>query len=504
MFVISRKSLKNIGFSTLVAAVFLLVATKSSPIYPLNDWVDANAIFTVGKSMMDGKVVYKDIFEQKGPGLYLIHGIGSLISHNTFTGMFFLEILAFSCFLFYSRKIMVLYVSSNAAIIGTILTAFLMVYITNFVHGNSSEQYCIPLLGMSLYYLLRYLKDSNKKIMPLHLLLWNGFLAGCVVWIKYSMIGYWFGWMIVVLYSLLIIKNYGYLIKASFVFLLGMLLSGLPWLAYFLYVDGFTNFIDVYFITNIKYYSDSGGLLMNLITISGKIILVYFKENILFALFFLTGFISLLFSKTIESKWLVKLGIFVPFLFLFLSVYGGGIRLDYYFQIVTPFVLFGVIFSIKWFDGSIIKLNLKKMQLLIGSMLTVLFAVLYFTHHNSYLLKLEKKDLFQFKFAEYINRTPNATLLNYGFLDMGVYNTANIEPNVYYFMKHNFDYDVYPFDVDAQNSYLKDKKTDFVVVRAHSKIEYKNNYLDRNYQKVMSQEQYYEDKIHNYILYKKK
>ena len=33
----------------LFAAVFLLLCTKSSPLYPLNEWVDANIYFTIGK-----------------------------------------------------------------------------------------------------------------------------------------------------------------------------------------------------------------------------------------------------------------------------------------------------------------------------------------------------------------------------------------------------------------------------------------------------------------------
>ena len=66
-------------YCLLISSAFLLICTKSSPLYPLNDWQDANAFFTMGKGMMNGKVLYRDLFEQKGPLLYFMHGTG--LSH---------------------------------------------------------------------------------------------------------------------------------------------------------------------------------------------------------------------------------------------------------------------------------------------------------------------------------------------------------------------------------------------------------------------------------------
>ena len=60
-------------FSLLTAAALLLICTKSSVLYPFNDWVDANCYFSVGKSMMNGKVLYRDIYDHKGPLLYTLH-----------------------------------------------------------------------------------------------------------------------------------------------------------------------------------------------------------------------------------------------------------------------------------------------------------------------------------------------------------------------------------------------------------------------------------------------
>ena len=103
-----QKQWKIILFCFALSALFLLICTKSSFLYPINDWNDSNCFFTVGKGMMQGKVPYRDLFEQKGPLLYFIHGLASLISFDSFLGVFFFEILSFGIFLWFSYRIIFL------------------------------------------------------------------------------------------------------------------------------------------------------------------------------------------------------------------------------------------------------------------------------------------------------------------------------------------------------------------------------------------------------------
>ena len=77
-----------------VALVSVSVCSLSSPLYPFNDWVDANCFFTVGKSMLYGIVPYRDLYEQKGPLLYALYALCYPISHRTFLGGWLLEAAA--------------------------------------------------------------------------------------------------------------------------------------------------------------------------------------------------------------------------------------------------------------------------------------------------------------------------------------------------------------------------------------------------------------------------
>ena len=70
------------------ACLLMFFCTKSSPLYIINDWYDANAYFTMGKGMMNGAVPYRDLFDHKGPLLYLLYGIGYLIDSTGFFGIF--------------------------------------------------------------------------------------------------------------------------------------------------------------------------------------------------------------------------------------------------------------------------------------------------------------------------------------------------------------------------------------------------------------------------------
>ena len=75
-----------LGWLLLTAWAMITLCSRSSPLYPLNDWDDVNCFFTVGKAMFSGRVLYRDIYEQKGFLLYVVYGLAWLISRRSFFG----------------------------------------------------------------------------------------------------------------------------------------------------------------------------------------------------------------------------------------------------------------------------------------------------------------------------------------------------------------------------------------------------------------------------------
>ena len=73
----------------IVAAVtVLLLATRSSFLYPCNNWDDANSYFSVGKAIFNGKLPYREVFDQKGILLYFLYGFPYHICRSFRDGMY--------------------------------------------------------------------------------------------------------------------------------------------------------------------------------------------------------------------------------------------------------------------------------------------------------------------------------------------------------------------------------------------------------------------------------
>lgn len=107
------------------------------------------------------------------------------------------------------------------------------------------------------------------------------------------------------------------------------------------------------------------------------------------------------------------------------------------------------------------------------------------TSSNFEFRNVKKEELVQYQFAEIINKNPQATLLNYGFLDGGFYTVTGITPNVKYFHKPNIAYENYPIIMDEQNRYIKELVVDFVVIKIEKEEDsLKIPYLYENYKKV--------------------
>ena len=248
-----KKINKYLIFCLVLAFITLLITSKNSFLYVFNDWVDANAFFTVGKSMFNKIIPYKDLFEQKGPLLYLIYGLGYLISNKTFHGVFIVEVISFTVFLYYLHKIFSMYFDKKYSLILIPVIAMMVTTTGFFVHGGSCEEFCFPFIAVSLYY---YFKHFKKEELTKKEILINGIMAGCVFMMKYIMLGFWIGFCAFICINHLIKKEYKKIMEFCLIFLLGMSIPFIIWLIYFLINGGVKEFIDVYFRLNMTSYTN--------------------------------------------------------------------------------------------------------------------------------------------------------------------------------------------------------------------------------------------------------
>ena len=452
------------SYCIIISLLFLLICTRSSPLYPFNDWMDSNAYFTVGKGMMNGLIPYRDLFEQKGPLLYLIHGLAYLISNTTFLGIFIFEVVSFSVFLYYCHKIIMLFLDIKYSIVSLPLIAAIVLNMRAFSYGDSAEEWCIPLITISLFYLLDYFKNVYPKPIDNQWVLITGFLAGCVLWIKFTVLGFWIGWVFAISIKSLFNKEYLRLVKSWAFFFSGIFLATLPWIFYFGINSAISDWLETYLYVNTVYYSASLSFMGRFICIVMETAMG-FGLNPIFSFLFIIGILYFIREGDFIEHRIGKIGLLLCVVFALLGTYGGGKGYIYYFLIFAPFLVLGLmvighVFGNKF--GSFMALKNTVVAALLIMVIAWPLTLRY--NHNAHLLGTPQQDLVQYRFAAAMNEGEGRTLLNYGSLDMGLYTVTNITPNVTFFYKPAIDYSRFPLILDEQNSYIKEKAIDYVVM----------------------------------------
>lgn len=494
---------KVVIYSFFLSFLFLWIGTKSSPLYPMNDWVDANAFFTMGKGLMNGLVPFKDLFEQKGPILYFIYGIGYLISNKTFLGIYLIEGISFGISLWYFYKILELYKKERGFYISAPFLLAIILTMPAFTHGGGCEEILLPCFFASFYHFLYLINDKTYLNSDLKIYYYEGLLVGIVLWTKFILLGFWIGWVIFIGIVLLISKQYKKILSIIVFYLLGIITITIPILFYFFIVGGLADLINIYFYLNIFLYPASG----NLVPIADriKILIDIFCENMntnsIYMFTLIIGGISLLRDKVVVKKWF-KIGIFVLFFSTFFFNYIGLISHLYYFFVMSPFVILFGIFVAKLCDHISIP-----SEYLVIIVIPVLWIFVYLFSPNTYFIGTKKEELAQYQFADIMNKEENPTLLYYGDIDGGFYTIADILPTEKYFEKVNIEYEFFPDNIDAQNLAIKEKRAEFVIVR----IKEERNpyftgipYLNQNYEIIKVVPQVFERCNFKYILFKKR
>lgn len=480
------------------AIIFLTICSKNSFIYPFNNWDDPNSFFTMGKGMANGSIIYKDLFEQKGPLLYLLHAIAYIISNDTFIGIYIFEIIAFTVFLYFNSKIISLYCRKTHILWGIPLISYIILSSYVFIAGDSAEEFCLPLLAISLYYFLNYFKNTYPNKMPTKEVIINGIIAGCVLWIKYNLLGFWLGFAAFLCIGLLINKKVKEAFLTGTYFFLGMLIVSIPWLIYFAITNSLSDMLNVYFFINMSSYTTQTPIITRTIT-ALKDSTMYIKNLPIFSGITLLGYIYIMFNKKIIPNIYGKIALTLTILISTIAVYFGANHI-YYFLILMAFIILGVIGIAKIIEKIFSKKVLNLFVFATPIYMLVFILLCCTTSQNFEFRKVNKDDLVQFQFAKIIEQKTNATLLNYGFLDGGFYTVTNIVPNIKYFHKPNISYEKYPEIMDEQNRYIKERLIDFVVIMTQNEENSHDiPYLYENYEKVTTQ--YVEEVSHYYMLF---
>ncbi len=455
------------------SALIMGVCSMTSFIFPLHDRVDQNVFFTVGREILNGKVIYRDMFEHKGPLTYFIHALAALISRSSFIGVYMIEVVFYTVFLHYVYRTLLLFTGKTQSFCAALVTGAVIASAPCFQRGDNVEELCLSFIMIPLYHMLRsYRLPSNDTPVPqgVRISFLNGIMFGAVLWIKFNLVGFWIGWMLAVYIPLLKNRRYGLFFRHAAAFASAFLITSVPWVVYFIYKNSFYDFVYTYFYCNIFLYKDSSALWVRIVSV-----LMGMGRNLI-------GNVTLLAVSFYGLIRLCKKHIYAPlitYIFLYAGVFFGGRWYEYYYLIFACYFVPGVAYFVHDISKTSFYTKIDRRALVsLCALFCFIFSVVCSNCARFYFR--DESEYPQVKFASYIKNSgiESPTLLNYGFIDQGFYLASGISPVNKYFCRVNIPYSALPEMYDEQKRLIDNGSVDFVVVRMNgSGHDIENEYM---------------------------
>jgi len=205
------------------------------------------AVFqTVGYMMKRGYLPYVDTFDHKGPLLYLIHYLGSLI--NTHSGVAVFQLLFYYISFFFGYKIARFKLSRAESVFALLVGC--MILLNNHKEVADVEEFSLCFICVSLYIFLDYIingKTTYKRIFI------SGLCCGAIFLIKMNQSSVWLVFCIFIFFELLKNKDYKKLRQFSSMFIAGFVSIVLVFAVWLFCKGCLSAAIYDYIIFNFKY-----------------------------------------------------------------------------------------------------------------------------------------------------------------------------------------------------------------------------------------------------------
>lgn len=240
-----------------IVAIIVLLSSRLAPF--ANKYVEADtSIFIyIAEQILNGKILYKDLFDHKGPILFLFNVIGLVIGRGNLTGIWFLELGLLFVTLTFIFKSMCLYFDRLIALISTLSCLILFSTFLEGGRGDITEEYVLPFISVSMYYFLLFLKNHSMKNWHVAII---AFCCSCTFLVKPNMIIIWivgYLFVFIFLWKKLEYKRILSIVMISIVVFLGVCT---PFVIYFIYTNSWDDFIFTFWKFNVAYsdFSFSG------------------------------------------------------------------------------------------------------------------------------------------------------------------------------------------------------------------------------------------------------
>ncbi|MDR1388523.1 MAG: glycosyltransferase family 39 protein [Treponema sp.] len=452
-YLISRKSAL---FLCIAAYSFgmLLLFSMSSPLYYINKEVDVHAYFNMGKGLFNGKVIYRDLFDHKGPLLYFIYGLGYLISGRNFLGIYILEAVFLTITLSCLFKTVSLFIKNKHALLAIPVYAAILLNEKIFDDGGHAEEFCLPFIMAGLFYLVKMWRNEENFKFGVKEGVILGFCTAALLLIKMTMAAVFVPFLLCAAIYLCKSKKIAVLLKFITGFVLGLLFIFTPFFIYLVLTKSFNDFYLAY----IKFNAIYSGVHFNIDTIIKfiKSARRAYLSNEPIPLIIIAGILFFCCRKkyvTLSGR----ISIVLSFIFLLFVIYLSGRRYANNFIPLTVFIVFALIIAInevlpKIFKGRKIEYLLLLLLLCIPSNNNIRF--LRFVSDEHAVVKIGKR----------IAGDDQATLLYYRQMDFGIFTTAGLIPSNKYFYKAGIEPGLWPEMFEEQDRIVKNGEVKYIAL----------------------------------------
>ncbi len=279
MFAEKKQSIIYAIFSILISSICITINSKLSFLYAFHDVDDVHCFITTARCMLRGDVLYRDVYEHKGPMHYFLYCLGISIGKGTLFGVYLIELILFAIFILIVIKTIRLFMKPG--IMNYILASAVAIWATvtkDFTAGGQCEELTLPFIALSIYIALALNKKSpdcldgsklqentgiRSFLVAKHIDINSfgnvliGFCFAMVFWSKYTLTGGFVGYALAVVIIGILNKNYKRIFKSGLMFICGALIGSLPVIIYFGITGAFSDLWEVYFYNLIFKYSQT-------------------------------------------------------------------------------------------------------------------------------------------------------------------------------------------------------------------------------------------------------
>lgn len=353
-----------------IAFVFVILASYStSPIYSLTDKLTDSYMYQIiGKYWDTNNIPYINLFDHKGPLIFMISAIGYRLTGNRY-GIFIIQIIFMYATVKIMHKLFNTEFSSKKSVYLSLISLLSIFLI--YTEGNLTEEYILPFVMISFYYfykwLVNYQKDYTHKV-------FSAFIYGVTFGIALmtrvtNAIGICF---IVFFILIILLKNKAWrnILYNAVGFIIGVILIAAPFVIYFYTKGALSEMIygtighNINYALNSSTFAESTPIYFKLLRLS---------LNHCCYVMLIAGIIMLLKSKDkFTAAFLITTSLITTLMFLKSRIY------IHYMLINLPYFVLGLVILKRNFDfnESIInKISIKKIIMGICSISFLLTSV---------------------------------------------------------------------------------------------------------------------------------